>query len=87
MSKCDDLLELAKRNPRGLRFTEVCQLAECWGFRHRKSRGGTSHRVYKRDGTMRMLNFQSDNNGMAKRRQVEQLLDAIDELTQKGIGP
>jgi hypothetical protein len=84
MSKCGGLLEDARRNPRGLRFQEVLDLAECWGFRHRKSGGGTSHRIYKRDGFMRMLNFQPDRNGMAKAPQVRQLLTAIDELIDQG---
>ena len=87
MVRCDELLDLAKRNPQGLRFAQVCQPAACWGFRHRKSRRGTSHRVYKRDGFMRMLSFQPGSNGMAKRRQVQELLDAIDELVQQEIAP
>jgi hypothetical protein len=33
---------------------------------------------------MQMLNFQPDKNGMAKRKQVQQLLGAIDQLIELG---
>ena len=79
MSKCDDLLDLAKRNPRGLRFGDVCSLAECWGFKLRRQRGG--HVLYKRSGFPQQMNFQNDR-GMAKEYQVKQLLRAIDEIEQ-----
>ena len=85
MSDCDDLLSLARRNPRGLRFKEALTLAECWGFRQRRSKGGTSHCVYKRDGFFGLLNFQPDKNGMAKRFQVDQLVKAIDQLIEEGV--
>jgi hypothetical protein len=84
MSKCEDLLEKARRVPQGLRLQEALDLAECWGFRHRRSRRGTSHRIYKRPGFIQMLNFQPDSNGNAKRKQVDQLLSAIDALIDHG---
>ncbi len=77
MDKCRLLLERARQNPEGLRFVELCQLAECFGWECARERG--SHRLYKRPGSMRLMNFQ-DFNGAAKGYQVRQLLTAIEEL-------
>lgn len=79
MSKCEKLLEKAQTAPKGMRFGEVTALAECFGFVLRRSGGGTSHRIYKRPGFMKLLNFQ-DANGMAKEYQVKELLGALREL-------
>jgi hypothetical protein len=77
MGRGEDLLEAARNNPKGVRFRDACRLAEHHGFTLRGGSG--SHRVYKRKGFMRMLNFQ-DVGGFAKEYQVKQLLAAIDEL-------
>lgn len=74
---CEELLERAKSNPAGLRFAEVCRLAECFGFRLARRRG--SHVLYTRFGRLRPLNFQADK-GMAKAYQVRQLLAAIGDF-------
>lgn len=87
MSKCADLLAKAQRNPQGLRFRELTQLAECWDFEERRSRAGGSHRIYKRPGVLGLMNFQPDQNGMAKRPQVLQLLNAIEALAQSEEEP
>ena len=83
MSDCADLLELARRNPSGLRFQQAVKLADCWGFRRRKSRRGTSHHVFKRSGLVQLINLQPGKNGMAKRYQVVQLLGAIELLIEQ----
>jgi len=72
---CDDLLQKARSSPQSLRFSEVCRLAECYGFR--KARQSGSHAIYKRPGIFSLMNFQNDK-GMAKQYQVEQLLAFID---------
>jgi hypothetical protein len=77
MANCRLLLERAKDNPDGLRFSELCQLAECFGWQFTRQRG--SHRLYKRVATREMMNFQ-DINGEAKGYQVKNLLTAIEEL-------
>jgi predicted RNA binding protein YcfA (HicA-like mRNA interferase family) len=77
MGQCDDILEQARRTPSGVRFVDLCTLAECHGWIFARSRG--SHRVYKRPGTLQMMNFQEGANGMAKTLHVRQLLRAIDE--------
>lgn len=75
MSRCDDLLTRARQNPSGLRFTELCRLAECHGFEFARQKG--SHRIYRRAG--RLMSFQ-EVRGMAKEYQVRQLLAAIEDL-------
>jgi hypothetical protein len=86
MAKCTKLLDAATINPAGLRIAEAASLAECWGFVERRSAGG-AHRVFKRPGFRTLLNFQPEKNGMAKRYQVRQLLDAIQELQDEGVTP
>lgn len=76
MSACVELLEYARNNPRGLRFAELCSLAECHGWVEVRRKG--SHIIYKRPGYP-LMNFQSENGG-AKPYQVRQLLRAIDGL-------
>lgn len=84
MGKCDKLLEKALSSPNNFRFSELCALAECYGWsesRHNRS----SHRIYfnpnfpDRDGAT--MNFQ-DRKGKAKPTQIRQLLDAIDRLNE-----
>lgn len=77
MSKCEALLAKARNNPSGLRFAELCALAECFGWTLDRTRG--SHCVYKRVGIMQAMNFQNFN-GTAKPYQVNQLLRAIESL-------
>ncbi len=77
MDQREKLLNKALRDPKSLRFEELCQLAEYYGFKLSRTRG--SHRMYKREGCARLLNFQGVG-GKAKSYQVRQLLDAIEEL-------
>lgn len=77
MSDCEELLEKARNSPNSLRFTELCQLAECFGWEFARQKG--SHALYKRRGSTQLMNFQNDK-GKAKDYQVRQLVDAIDEL-------
>ena len=73
----EKLLAKARNNPRGLRFTELCALAEAFGYELRRQRG--SHRMYRRDDVPERLHFQPDRNNKAKDYQVRQLIDFIDE--------
>jgi hypothetical protein len=77
MPDCHKLLEGARNTPAGLRFSQLCELAECFGWVRARQRG--AHVIYKRPGAMQLMNFQ-DDNGKAKAYQVRQLLTAIDEL-------
>ena len=76
MGKCDKLLEKAKRNPKGVKFRELCALATCYGWELDRQKG--SHAVYKNRVMKSTISLQ-DDNGMAKDYQVRQLLTAIDE--------
>lgn len=81
MSKREKLLRRARNDQGSLRFEELCWLTESFGFKRAKKRGKGSHfHQYKREGYMRLLNYQADDSGMAKRYQVRDLLNAIDEL-------
>ena len=78
MARCAKLLEAALRNAEGLRFMELCALAECHGWRFSRQRG--SHQVYKRPGHPQRLTFHEGENGSAKGYQVQQFLAAIQNL-------
>lgn len=76
MGRCEELHFLAQRNPKGLRFSELCRLAECFGWSFIRQKG--SHRVYSKDGQLRPLVFQEQRGGAAAAYQVRQLLAAIE---------
>jgi len=69
-------LEELKANPKKVRFTRLCQIAEAFGFKTRKGTG--SHRVYFRDGICELLNFQNED-GWAKAYQVRQFIKIIEK--------
>lgn len=69
------LLDKARRSPAGLRFSELCKLAEAFGFVFQRQKG--SHKIYSNDRIRQMMNFQ-DDHGRAKAYQVRQLLDCAD---------
>ena len=78
MSSLKKLIEKARTSPSNLRFEEVCKLAEMVGFEFARQ-NGTSHKIYKHPLYPRhLMNFQSVKGG-AKKFQVQQLLDFIDE--------
>ena len=78
MAKCIKLLDAARGKPESVSFSDLCTLAECYGWVFSRQRG--SHWMYKRARDPRLMNFQEAANGRAKGYQVRQLLDAIDML-------
>ncbi len=78
MSNIEDMLVQMRRNPRGIRFDELCKI--CNYFFGEPRQTGSSHRVYKMpwQGNPR-INIQNAK-GMAKPYQVHQVLQAIDRL-------
>ena len=76
MTQKDKLIEKARNNPAGVRFRELCLLAEHVGFIRRGGKG--SHVVYEKEGVLEILTFQ-DRKGRAKTYQVKQLLAAIEK--------
>ena len=78
MGKCEKLKAKARNEPKSLSFRDLCYLADCHGFELARTKG--SHRIYKCPAYPGIMNFQPDRNGGAKSFQVQQLLDAIDEI-------
>jgi hypothetical protein len=78
MPRIDDLLAEMRRNPKAIRFGDLCLVCDHFFGAARQS--GSSHRIYKMpwQGDPR-VNIQNDK-GMAKAYQVRQVLKAIDRL-------
>jgi len=86
MNRTQKLYNKAKDSTSNIRFNELCQLAEYVGFEFRRQKG--SHKIYKHPTIKEMLNFQPDkrDKSKAKRYQVNQLLEKIDEFKLMGDG-
>ena len=82
MPKITDIIADMKRNPKGIRFQDLCKVCEHYFGEARQT--GSSHRVYKTPwlGDPR-VNIQNDK-GMAKAYQVNQVLKAIERLEAEG---
>ena len=82
MPKITDIIAGMKRNPKGVRFADLCKVCEYYFGEARQT--GSSHRVYKTPwvGDPR-VNVQNDK-GMAKAYQVRQVLKAIERLEEQG---
>ncbi|MEQ8188758.1 MAG: type II toxin-antitoxin system HicA family toxin [Candidatus Eremiobacterota bacterium] len=65
-----------KQNPKNIRFSEVCSIAELFGFINKNTEG--SHRVYTQEGIFEILNFQN-MKGKAKPYQVKQFIKIIEK--------
>lgn len=78
MTSIDDILEKMRRNPKNIRFNEICRVCDHFFGKPRKS--GTSHRVYKTPwpGDPR-VNVQN-SQGKAKAYQVRQVLLAVEKI-------
>lgn len=78
MTKVDEILAQMKRNPKDVRFADLCKVCENFFGNSRKS--ASSHRIYKTpwQGDPR-INIQN-HKGKAKAYQVKQVLLAIEKL-------
>lgn len=78
MDRRANVLEAMKRNPKGVRFSDLCRICEFYFGAPRQS--GSSHRVYRTPwpGDPR-VNIQGEK-GLAKAYQVRQVLKAIEKL-------
>ena len=78
MAKIDDILAQMRRNPKDVRFTDLCKVCENFFGEPRKS--ASSHRIYKTpwQGDPR-INIQN-HKGRAKTYQVKQVLLALEKL-------
>jgi hypothetical protein len=81
VTKEEALVAAMRRNPRGIKFNDLCKVCDFYFGSPRNE--GTSHRVYKTPwaGDPR-VNIQNDK-GMAKSYQVKQVLKAIDRLLEE----
>lgn len=78
MAKIDDLLAELKRNPKDVRFSDLCRICDHYLGEPRQKK--SSHRVYQTpwQGDPR-VNIQN-HKGKAKAYQVKQVLLAIEKL-------
>ena len=78
MGDIEDILVVMRRNPRDVRFSDLCKV--CDTFFGKPRQGGTSHRVYATpwQGDPR-VNIQN-RRGKAQAYQVRQVLKAIERL-------
>ena len=78
MPSIQEILAHMRRQPKSIRFSELCKV--CDAFLGGPRQSSSSHRVYKTPwlGDPR-VNIQN-NKGMAKTYQVRQVLKAIDRL-------
>ena len=81
MTKEEILVAVMRRNPRGIKYNDLCKVCDFYFGSPRNE--GTSHRVYKTPwaGDPR-VNIQNDK-GMAKSYQVKQVIKAIDRLLEE----
>jgi len=82
MANIDDILTGMRKNPQGVRFSDLSKVCEHFFGEARQL--GTSHRVYRTPwpGDPR-VNIQMGEGGKAKAYQVRQVLLAITKL--KGV--
>ena len=78
MPDIEEIVAAMQRNPRGIRFRDLCRVCDIYFGIPRQS--GSSHRIYKTPwpGDPR-VNIQN-SKGMAKAYQVRQVLKAIERL-------
>jgi hypothetical protein len=82
MARVDEVVANMRRNPKGIRFRDLCKVCDFYFGEARQT--GSSHRIYKTPwpGDPR-VNIQNAG-GMAKAYQVRQVLKAIDRLETYG---
>ena len=81
MARIEDIVADMQRNPKGIRFQDLCRVCDFYFGQARQQ--GSSHCVYRTPwaGQPR-VNIQ-DDKGMAKAYQVRQVLKAIERLEAK----
>ena len=78
MSRVEDIAAAMRRNPKNIRFSELCLVCDHYFGTARQN--STSHRVYKTPwGGDPRVNIQEDK-GKGKPYQVKQVLKAIEKL-------
>lgn len=82
MTKIDEIVADMRRNPKGIKFQDLCKVCDAYFGKPRQT--GSSHRMYRTPwpGDPR-VNIQNDQ-GMAKAYQVRQVLKAVERLEAHG---
>jgi len=80
MANCKKLYQKISNNALGVCFSDLCKLAECYGFVRDRMEG--SHWIYTHAKVQRPLNLQKDKDGKAKPYQVKQVLAAIEIVSE-----
>jgi len=78
MTKIDDLLLISKRNPKDVRFSDLCRICEYYFGEPRQKK--SSHRVYKTPWQGDPMVSIQNHKGKAKAYQVRQVLLAIEKM-------
>jgi hypothetical protein len=76
MSKLKKLFDKTVNNPADVRFSDICGIAEAFGFERQGGKG--SHEIFAQDGIDELLNFQNVN-GKVKAYQVRQFLKLVED--------
>lgn len=74
--KTDKLKTAIRNNPKAVRFSEACKMAELLGFNHKGGQG--SHRAFGKKGELKLLNFQN-RNGYVPFYQAKQLIEMMEK--------
>ena len=84
MKKVEEILECMERNPKNVRFSDLCKVCDVYFGKARQH--SSSHRIYKTpwQGDPR-VNIQN-NKGKAKAYQVRQVIKAIERMEEE-YGP
>jgi len=80
MDDYEKLLQKARDSNKNFSFDDLCKLAEVAGFEFIRSKG--SHKMYRHNSISQTMNFQN-YEGKAKPYQVNQLLNAIEEINRE----
>jgi hypothetical protein len=71
------LLAAIRNNPKDVRFSDACKVAEWLGFIWKGGKG--RHRAFHRAGEITGLNFQDDGKGKIPPYQAKQLIAMMDK--------
>jgi len=77
MSQRAKLFKALRANPKDVRLTDACRIAELLGFQRKGGKG--QHRTFARRGEPTILNFQDRGDGKVPTYQAKQLIAMLDK--------
>jgi predicted RNA binding protein YcfA (HicA-like mRNA interferase family) len=77
MSQRAKLFKALRSNPKDVRLTDACKIAELLGFEEKGGKG--QHRVFARPGEVTILNFQDRGDRKVPTYQAKQLIAMLDK--------